>query len=324
MKKILLLIGLLLPVCAFAAPESQSRLFIAPGRETFFNFPSEIMGNIYSLTMYLPEDAVPLKGRYPVVYYVGLDREHKDIYSQFAKKNKVLLVGIGLTEKELARQTKQTGDFITQELIPYIDTNYATFDSPDKRVIIAQGKYASRVAVEAFNQGHSIYNLALQDAQGAVENINLPQASTRIFVRDTPTEQANNTQLLQAQNSAYGTGFFLQNTTFDANVLDEEVFDYLFAPEADVSLKNVQAVAGVKTLSLKEGKSASLQIITELKNGLKGVYVPQTLRMSPPYLNWNSTMGMVAVISGAESGPVKISGFVDNLPYSTEIMLKKQ
>lgn len=324
MKKILLLVCLFLPVCAFAAPESQSRLFIAPGRETFFNFPSEIMGNVYSLTMYLPEEAVPLKGRYPVVYYVGLDREHKDIYSQFAKKNKVLLVGIGLTENELARQTKRAVDFITQELIPYIDTNYATFDSPDRRVIMAQGKYAGRVAVESFNQGHSIYKLALQDAQGALENIHLPQAATRIFVRDTPAEQANNTQLLAAQGGVYGAGYFLQNTTLDASVLDEDVFKYLFAPEEDVSLQKVKAVAGVKTLSLSEGKSASVQVVTQLKNGLKGVYVPETLRMSPPYLNWNSTLGMVSVISGAESGNVQISGFVNNLPYSVEIMLKKQ
>lgn len=324
MKKLFLLLSLFCAVNGFAAPETESRMFVASGRETFFNFPSDILGSVYALSVYLPEDAVPLRGRYPVVYFVGLDREAKEAYGRFAQENKVLLVGIGLTEKELEQKTVQTGAFITQELIPYIDTNYSTFASPDKRLVAAQGKMAGRAALEVFNQGHSVHNLALQDTQGVVENIRLPESKTRILVRGTQGELANAAQLLSAQQVPYGSGFFLQESTVENTPLSVLPLTYFFAPQADVLLEKVTARVGVKTLPLAPGTSVSLRLDTQLKNGLTGVFVPPSVRVSPPFLNWNSTLGSLSVINGAESGRVNISGSVDSVEFSTQIMLKKQ
>ena len=68
MKKLLFLLFLLFPTLAVCG---EPLLLINPGRETFLNFPSASVGNDKTVTVFLPEPAVPLRGRYPVIYLLG-------------------------------------------------------------------------------------------------------------------------------------------------------------------------------------------------------------------------------------------------------------
>ena len=81
---------------------------------------------------------------------------------------------------------------------------------------------------------------------------------------------------------------------------------------------------GSKTLVVTPGKSVSLRIYALLANGLKTVVIPQQVRTSPPFLDWQESLGMLRVRAGAEPGAVKVRINVDNVENFVKIMLKKQ
>ena len=113
-------------------------MLINPGRETFLNFPSAIMGNDKTVTVFLPEPAIPLHKRYPVVYLLGAIPKEAPLVQQCLDRSnqKAILVGINFTEQDLA-DTDKIAAFISRELVPYIDVNYMTKDEPAWRGVAA-------------------------------------------------------------------------------------------------------------------------------------------------------------------------------------------
>ena len=128
MKKLLFLLFLLFPTLAVCG---EPLLLIHPGRETFLNFPSASVGNDKTVTVFLPEPAVPLRGRYPVIYLLGAGPDDAQAAQEKldGSARKAILVGVNFTDAELA-DTDKIATFFSRELVPYIDTNYPTVDEP--------------------------------------------------------------------------------------------------------------------------------------------------------------------------------------------------
>lgn len=319
-RKFLVWMLLICPVLAYAVQDS--RMFVTAGRETFFNFPSEELGDKYTLTVFLPTEVAPVRQHYPVVYFIGLDRSDLDAFHAFAKKNKVFLVGLFIEPKEMIALADKMYPFMMRELIPYIDTNYATQADPSGRILAARGEEASSVVLSVFEKG--IFGaLSLQNPGDALKKMSVPLQS-RVFIQGTQEELAIASRLFVSSGLQYGPQYAFDYAPFDAGWLDGVNIAYLTAPTEKVRVKKINLVLGGKTIPLEKGKSVSLQVYTTLANGLKTVFIPHELRMSPPYLDWQENMGMLRVRAGAETGLVKIAVGVDKVESFGQIYIKKQ
>ena len=319
-KKFLLWMLLICPVMAYA--EQDSRMFVTAGRETFFNFPSEELGNKYTLTVFLPTEVAPISQHYPVVYFIGLDRSNLEAFHAFAKENKVFLVGLFIEPKELVALADKIPSFMMRELVPYIDTNYATQAAPSGRILAARGEEASAVVLSIFEK-ENFGALSLQNPGDALSKMTV-RSNSRVFIRGTQEELAIAAQVFASAGAQYGPQYAFDYASFNEEWLDGVNVSYLTAPVEKVHVKKMKLVLGGRNVPLQTGRSVSLQVYTTLDNGLKTVFIPQELRVSPPYLDWQANLGMLRVRAGAEAGPVKVTVGVDKVESSGKIYLKKQ
>lgn len=319
MKKIVLLLTVFfLSMGAFA---QESRMFVAPGRETFFAFPSEILGDKYTLTVFLPTEVAPISKHYPVIYFIGLDRSDREKFQQFAQKNNVFLAGLFIPEEELESVSDKLTDFIGTEWVPYMDTNYATEASPSSRILAIRGEVGVRGAVEAFKAGNFGALSLLNPGTDLPEF--LLQPFQRVYVKGTQEELAAANGLLD-EKATYGEQYALDYADYETGWLDGLNMKYLQARPQDLKVKKITMQLGSKALVATSGKSTSLQVYASLANGLKTVVIPQNVRTSPPFLDWQAPLGMLRVRDGAETGPITIKINVDAVESSAKIMLKKQ
>ena len=297
-------------------------MFVAPGRETFFAFPSEILGNKYTLTVFLPTQIAPISQHYPVVYFVGLDRSDREAFQRFAQQHKVFLVGLSIPEEDFLALDEKLAQFVEQELIPYIDTNYATVAYPSGRVLAAMGEKVTKAVLPLANKEY-FGALSLQSPGKAINKMGetLPK---RVFIMGSQEELAAASAILESAGAVYGSQYAFEYAPFETDWLKGLNLTYLFASPEEVKVKKLNLKTGVKSLSVQAGKSLSLQVYATLANGLKTVLVPSFVRTSPPYLDWQPSLGMLRVRSGAEPGSIKLTVHVDNVENTTEILLKKQ
>ena len=103
MKKLLFLLAVLTAPVWCAAQETEPLILLNPGRETFINFPSQTLPG-KTVTFFLPQQATPLTGRYPVVYVLGAIPKNAPLAQAFmdVTPHKALVVGINLTPEEMA------------------------------------------------------------------------------------------------------------------------------------------------------------------------------------------------------------------------------
>lgn len=320
MRKILLLLTIL--GLSFVSFAEESRLFVAPGRETFFAFPSALLGDKYTLTVFLPTQVAPISKHYPVVYFIGLDRSDREGFQRFAQENGVFLAGLFIPEEEMENVLTVLPDFMDSEWVPYMDTNYATVASPEGRILATRGEVSARVAMQIFSKGN-FGALSLLNPGSDLPDMILHE-NERVFVCGTQEELAAISRVLEKGGAQYGAQYALDYSSFEEGWLDALNVKYLLAKKQDLKVKKIDIKTGVKTLSVSAGKSVSLKVSTRLENGMKTIFIPQEVRTSPPFLDWQDGLGVLRVRAGAEPGVVKIKISVDNVENSTQIMLKKQ
>ncbi len=321
MKKFYLLFACLLAASFSWAQDADSRIIINPGRETFVFFPSAVLGNRYTVTVFLPEKAVPLSKRYPVVYLLGAGPAQAQQAQHFLQEHPALVVGVNFTEEDYQKQTKIV-DFISSELIPYIDTNYLTLAEPAQRILAVRGEAVAQVAVSLAAKPELFSGFSFASAAEALRNVRFAISAPRVVVTGDQAQLAAAQGYLERAGLSYGEGFVFQYAAEPAGWFDALPLDYFLAPRQDILLRRLTASVEEKTLPLEGQKGVSLRVTAQLKNGKTFAYVPLSLRMSPPYLSWDAVSGGLRVVAGAEAGRVKIRGGVDKIEFSTKINLK--
>lgn len=320
MKKFLVFLFLLVPSLALCG---EPLLLVNPWRETFLNFPSAAAGNDKTVTVFLPEPAVPLRGRYPVVYLLGVGPEAAASAQMKleASVRKAILVGVNFTEQELA-DTDKTAAFISRELVPYIDTNYPTVDEPSARGVAASGAAGGKALAALLAKKNLFTRAVVLNGGGQPVSLAGSDASLRVLLAGERAQAAVWQQTLEDMHKTYGPDFVtaLGGAEDLTSALD---LDYLFAPSEELSVKKLKAQTSAAKISLASAKKAKLSVTARLKNGREYDYIPLSLRISPPYLSWDAALGELSVISGAEAAAVKMSGFVDKKKFSAKIRLKK-
>lgn len=322
MKKLLFLLAVLTAPVWCAAQETEPLILLNPGRETFINFPSQTLPG-KTVTFFLPQQATPLTGRYPVVYVLGAIPKNAPLAQAFmdVTPHKALVVGINLTPEEMADAARVV-HFFKRELIPYVDTNYPTLADASHRAVAAQGTEGGLLAYALLYQPELFTQALLAEPDPALLNASYLPKNIRLAAwGDRPVLSALQARL-ENVGLTYGTNFVLREGE-PANLFEELPMAYWLAPAEKVALRRVRAAVTPARLVLSGGV-AHLQATAQLANGRVYDFYPSVLRMSPPYLDYNAPAGTLSVISGAEPATVKISGGAGKTAYRTKIRLKKQ
>lgn len=323
MKKLLFLTVLfLLGFSAFAA-ESEPLLLINPSRETFIHFPTAVLEQAPTVTVFLPEPAVPLRGRYPVVYLLGVGPQAAQAAQQALARaqHKAILVGVQ-TEEKAWNDPQKISTFFGRELLPYIELNYPTIDHPTARGVAAQGAAYSKALAALLQRKDTFARAAVLDGGETPVSLAGASAQLRMWVGGTRAQAVVWQQTLLEQGSSYGPGFVLSLAEGQTlpGALD---LDYLFAPAAELKVKKLRGEVFPEAVSLSAQERATLALHAQLSGGKQFDYVPLTLKLSPMYLQWDVATGTLHPLSGAQPGKVKISAQVDKAVFKDKIKLKK-
>ncbi len=327
MKKIFLLIALL---CSFSClqaqrPTEESRLFIHPYREVFVNFPNQSLGTGVRLTVFLPEEKIPLSKSYPLVVFLGFSREEMEAGEHFAQTHQVIVASIGFEEwlKPEVKNSPTISKFVRQELIPYLETNYPILWGEENRTLTARGIVETESLWDILQYPHLFSKAALQ-TPGVDFPVSKEMAgSLRFYVRGNQAELAAAQQALEAAGFTYGPDFALRYAQPQQEGFSAIDFDYLTTSSAKSAVKRLEAFTQASQLPLQPNMTTGLRVVAWLKNGQWYDYIPETLKFSPPYLAWDATQGMIRILPGAAAGTVKIRSAVDKSPFSIKIKLKK-
>ena len=320
MKKLLLSLFLLLSCSAFAA---DPFMVIHPFRETFLHFPSPTLNKEgLVVTVFLPETSIPLTQKYPVVYALGLGpqqaQEIKKLQDSYDQK--ALIVGISLGENENAT-LEQISTFLSRELVPYIGVNYLTQDEPSSRALVVMGPQRAELAVHLMQKKDLFGRLGCSHCGDRAFSLEGASHNARILLVGRRSEVLPWQEMLEKMSYPYGAGFVTKILP-DPIVEDAIDLDYFFAKDETVRVKKLAGALYPKKISLKEGKGF-LNLSAVLQNGAVFDYIPLSVRMSPPYLDWNAESGVLSPISGAEAGKVKLGVSVDKVKFNAKIHLKK-
>ena len=320
MRKIFLIICLLLSASWMAAQE-ESLLLVNPGRETFVHFPSQTLGNDYVVTFFLPEPRVPLTKNYPVVVLLGVSNQQAQDVAALQKKMPAIVVGINFSEEDYTQRAEQIVQFLSRELLPYVDTNYWTIPGTENHWLAASGKYASEIALRVVQNPNLYGGLFLASTRDVWQANLLPPVRT--FIIGAEAELAAAQQFLEESGKVYGVDFALRYLKDTAPWFVQMDTSYLRAPAQEVVLKRVDTELADKTIRLSGNNTTRLRSWAILANDSFFDYIPLELRMSPPYLSWNPFTGALKVIPGAVPGKVVI-GAVDEKPaFTVKLKIKK-
>lgn len=326
MKKILLL--LILTGCFNTgmgqAVTDESRMFLHPFREVFVNFPSGQLGSGVRLTVLLPEEKIPLSKNYPLAVLLGAERAEVEAAEQIARQNG-LLVALVSWEQWAGPQRndpKLLTCFLQRELLPHLLTNYPVSTVLRGYTIAGRGEAAAQAIAELLNTALPVENIGLVEPG----NVEIPAVASaqkvRFYVVGSQAELAHTQPQLERAKLVYGPGFVMQYRRPEQPLVEALDFNYLLARADQLTVKKVDAFTQKEVLAAAGGEQTGFRVAVQLKNGYWFFYVPQTLRLSPPYLVWDPNQGMLRVIAGAQSGSVKIRSAVDKPAFSAKIKLK--
>lgn len=321
MKKLFAVLWVVLTTLPLFA-QQEELMIIKPGRETFVHFPSAVLGNKHTLTVFLPESFVPLKGRYPLIVLLGAGPKQAQEAASYMEHNKAIVAAVNFEESDYANQ-EQIVRFVSRELVPYLETNYPVLPGKEHRAIAAQGQAGAATALKLLALPGVFSRVALASPGKVWEAAVLPSVAFRAFVTGSQAELALAQQRLEKGGLLYGPGFAMEYTSSELPLFGALRVDYLFAPEAELAVVHFSAHVSGKELVLESADTVSLRVLARLKNGLTMDYVPASLRISPLFLKWDAPHGTLRALAGAYPGTVKIRPFVDKPSFVVKIKLKK-
>lgn len=315
MKKLLLLGLLFTAATLWAADENVSRMFIHPGRETFVHFPTAALSNQYTLTVFLPEDFVPLSRRYPLVVLLGAGPKQAELARAVQEKTPCIIAALNFADADFEKSAA-IEEFVAWELMPYLETNYWLLQDPAQRFIAAAGSGADTALRLAARPGlfGGIMLLNPQTTWPAI-----PRG--RVFIRGAQAQLARAQAVLEAAGKSYGPDFALRSAVLGDTVFSALAVEYMRYTPQQARLVRLDAHTRGSVLSFDH--PLAMRVWAELAGGFYGEYVPTQLRISPPFAAWDAQTGQLHAISGAEPGRIKLSSLVDKPGFTLKIKLKR-
>lgn len=307
-------------LCA-AAPTHKTinddmRIFIKDGQEAITRFPSAYLKEDFKINIIFPKDYDTTKERYPAVYLISdknLEKAYIDtaFYGRKSQNPKAVFITIDI---DADFNTQALAKFITLELFPYFETNYRILNTPEDRVLAASGEKALEIfEILSLKSGY-FKNVALiltdTTAMPAVEGA---PSDISVWAAGSLSNMARLQTLLEKSGLSYLNNFAYRiiNTKTDKPVWNEINLLYLLN-KGSRGFVEAKSYLGVQKLSEADAKPVTLWLNIKTKGKYLVDYIPQTVKMSPPFFMWDPSSAQLNLIPGAEAGNVKLSG---QLPF---------
>ncbi len=285
-------------------PKGEMRIFTKEGEEVITNFPSDNLLAAPKIHIVFPN--INKQDRYPSVYIISdeeLDKAKiKEMYPDFYGKYYFVTV-------KLENEENNFSTFLTKDLLPYIEINYAVLANPDQRTLIAKNSFALSYLENLKEISAYLKNAAL----GFEYSSPLPKIETTQGLNLWADGPVDNMAALHANLAAQGLVYlenFAYNITSGKLMQGSANIDFLFNKEGR-KISKITPYQQFKILDLDRDYASLFWLNLKSESGYKLAYVPQDLRIAPPLLNWNKEQALFNIISGANEGNVKIYGKTD-------------
>jgi hypothetical protein len=317
--------------CVFGA-KHEMRIVRTPRVHIYYNYYSHDIDDSHTLKVFLPENYSGATYRHPTIYWIGQNctGDYPEAVTEFLeslKKDKKLseqfknpiVVAVNIDSSDANR------DFwvklLSLQLVPFIDLNYRTFNSPDRRLIISDNMFAAYYVTQREQSIETAYvrlsNLSADRYWKSDKIENMPRKAKVVLDFDTFDWQ----NLLNVYFRFMDMGFkpvrnFLLHK-YDVKTMGK-VFDYLYSDFKGFGGASAKGFVSSKILS-----HGSANVIfgadIKLKNKLKTWVFPAEVKSSPPYVNYDR--GRINIISGALPTKVKISAEFEKKRFNARIRI---
>lgn len=285
----------------------EMRIFVKEGEEILTHFTTNFLSFAPKVNVVLPTDfgAIPAK-HYPSIYIIS-DKsfgkaEIATLFPEYFGQYIFVTVTAGDMEKDLIK-------FITLELLPFVETNYAAAPEAFSRILVVKNFAAIQVLQDLSVVSRYLSNIALlfsystsmPDIKGDIPK------TLNLWVQGPLDNIANINYTLDGfglkylDNFAYKIGTNPQINFGDVN------FDYLLKP-ASRKIKKRTIFQQYTEMGVKQESTSLFWLKLTTKGGYLLDFIPKDFKIAPPFLNWNFKTAKFNVIYGAPVGKVTAYG----------------
>lgn len=283
-------------------PKGEMRIFVKDGEEVITNFETAYLLSAPKIHIIVPQNIA--QERRPSLYIISDEEIDKaKIQEKYpAFYDKYVFVTVRVEEEE-----DNFTPFLTRELLPYVEMNYPVSSKPQERTLIAKNSFALNYLANLEELFEYLQNAVL----GFDYSSPLPEIKAQKGLNlwaSGPLEDMASLHIRLNQKGLSYLEDFAYVVTKKAQPVGTANLDFLFNKEGR---KVVQTVPyqQFKTLDLNnENISSAFWLNLTAKNGYDLSYIPQQMRIAPPFLNWNKEQGLFEIIPGAVTGKIKADG----------------
>ena len=282
-------------------PKKEMHVFVKDGEEVITNFESAYLKSAPKIHIVFARQTE--QERKPIVYIIADEEIDKaKIQAKLpAYFDKYFFVTVKVEDAE-ANFTP----FLTRELLPYVEVNYPVSAKPQERTLIAKNTFALNYLANLPELFEYLQNAILGfDYTSALPKIEAPKG-LNLWACGPLENMAALHKSLAANGLVYLTDF-AYSITKKGQVVEPANLDFLFNKEGR-KITKTNIVQLLDTLDLSKDFAAPFWLNLTAKGGYQLSYVPQSVRISPPFLSWDKEQGLFTVIPGATAGKVKVDG----------------
>ncbi len=282
-------------------PKGEMRIFVKEGEEVITNFPSANLLAAPKIHVVFPTENT--QNRYPSVYIISdeeLDKEKiKEMYPNFYGKYYFITVKLEEGENNFSK-------FLTLDLLPYMEINYSVLADAEDRTLIAKNSFALAYLANLKEISAYLKNAAL----GFEYSSPLPKIETEKDLNLWVDGPVDNIAALHINLAAQGLVYlenFAYNITSGKLAQGSANIDFLFNKEGR-KIAKITPYQQFNTLDLDKDFTSEFWLNLKSKSGYNLAYIPQNLRIAPPFLDWNKEQALLSIIPGASAGKINVDG----------------
>ena len=310
--------------------QEDMRIFPHEGEDVIVYFPSVYLPYKTKINVVFPKDYDTKNGRFCSVYTLGSGEMPKNAVKEFFPReyaDKCVFVNIRLNNIPSGDMLDQ---FLSKELLPYIETNYKIEEDKSFKTLMSGEKYSSAVleVLPALSNYFGNFAGFFYHSTAVPDNLDGISADISFFAAG----RAENIARLQFLFEQSGLKFYKNFAFKVVNVESSKMpdlktvfnFEYIFNKNLCKPVKAKPIFSTDKASSTSEEPVTFWLAVKSKKTCGDLNYIPSKFKIAPPFLSWDYEEVSFKIIYGAQPGKVKISGFAgDILPFDATFKITK-
>ncbi len=276
-------------------PKGEMRIFQKEGEDVITNFPSAYLVTAPKVHIIFPSGNT---GRKPSIYIVSQEEIDKakveEMYPQIFEKYFVITIKLEEGENNFTK-------FLTAEFLPYVEVNYFVSSNADTKTLVVKNSFALAYLADLKNISAYLKNVIL----GFDYSSPLPKIDTAENLNLWAYGPLDNMAALHA-SLAKNNLVYLKDFAYNITKNSDINFDFLFNKEGR-KISKITPYQQFETLDLDKDFTSLFWLNLKSKSGYAMAYIPQDLRIAPPFLDWNKEQAAFSIICAA-IGKIKVDG----------------